>query len=65
MSQTISERPWLTLKEMAVRLDLPVGTIRKLRATGKAPRAVMMGRQLRFHVDDVTRWELERREASA
>jgi hypothetical protein len=45
-------------------LGLSVHTFRKIRHRGDGPRGVMMGRQLRFHVDDIERWERERREAS-
>ncbi len=59
------QRRWLSLPEVAEMLGLSVHTFRKIRHRGDGPRGVMMGRQLRFHVDDIERWERERREASA
>ena len=66
-SQSISpgQRRWLSLPEVAEMLGLSVHTFRKIRHRGDGPRGVMMGRQLRFHVDDIERWERERREALA
>lgn len=54
---------WLSLGQLAARLGLPEETIRTLRRTGKAPRGTKMGRQVRFHIDDVTAWEAEKRQA--
>ena len=59
------QRRWLSLPEVADMLGLPIDTFRKIRARGQGPHGVMMGRQLRFHVDDLAKWERERREASA
>jgi Helix-turn-helix domain len=56
---------WLTVEDLAGRWDLPVGTIRKFCASGKAPRRVRFGKRIRFHIDDVLAWEQSRREASA
>jgi excisionase family DNA binding protein len=56
---------WLSIEELAERLDLPVDTLWKFRAKGTAPRGVKMGKRVRFHVADIEAWEQERREASA
>ncbi len=57
------QRRWLSLREVAESAGLPIDTFRKIRARGQGPRGVMMGRQLRFHVEDVEQWERDRREA--
>jgi len=56
---------WLSIEDLAERLDLPVDTIRKFRADGHAPKGVRMGKRVKFHLDDVIAWERQRREASA
>lgn len=66
MSTVVERRQmWFSTPEVSERLGLPIDTFRKIRARGLGPRGVMMGRQLRFHVDDLEQWERERREASA
>ena len=57
------ERRWLSLEEIADSMGLSIHTLRKLRAQGKGPRAVRLGKQLRVHVDDLQAWEAERRES--
>lgn len=59
------QRRWLSLPEVAENLGLPIDTFRKIRARGQGPRGVLMGRQLRFHVEDVEEWERERRSSAS
>jgi len=56
---------WLSIDDLAARLDLSPETVRKLRFDGNGPRGVRMGKRVRFHIDDVTAWEEARREESA
>ncbi len=57
--------PWLTIEQLADRWQTTVAAVYKLRNRGSTPKAIKVGKSLRFHVDDVTAWERERREASA
>ena len=65
MAEITTAGPWLTIDQLAARLQKTVEATYKLRHIGKAPRAIKIGKELRFHIDDVTAWERERREASA
>jgi excisionase family DNA binding protein len=57
--------PWLSVEDLAARLNLSPATVRKLRADRKAPLGIRMGKRVRFHIDDVIAWERDRRQASA
>lgn len=59
-----AEQVWLSIEDLAARTGLPVQTIYTLRQKGKAPRGTRMGRQVRFHIDDVLAWEQQHRETS-
>lgn len=50
----------LTLTELAERLNVTPKVIYGLRYRGEAPPAIRVGRELRFAVDDVERWERAR-----
>lgn len=46
----------LTADEVATLLGVPVKTLYRWRWLGKAPRAVKVGRHLRFRQADVEQW---------
>jgi excisionase family DNA binding protein len=55
--------PMLSIDELAEYLDKPVRTIYDWRLSGRGPRAVHVGRSLRYRVCDVQAWldaQLER-----
>jgi excisionase family DNA binding protein len=56
---------WLSVEDLASRTGLPVQTIYTLRGKRKAPRGTRIGRQVRFHIDDVIAWERDQRQAGA
>jgi excisionase family DNA binding protein len=64
-SQAPPPTPWLTIEQMADRLQTTVQGVYKLRHHGKTPRAAKWGRSLRWHIDDVTAWETQQREAAS
>jgi hypothetical protein len=57
--------PYLTNEDLAARYKVGLGTIREWRAKGTGPRVTKIGQLVRYAVDDVLRWEAERREVSA
>lgn len=63
MSPTTTASPWLTIEQLADRLQTTVQATYKLRHLGKLPPAVRVGKSLRFHVDDVIAWERTQRAA--
>ena len=54
--------PLLSFDELSEYLHVPVKTLYDWRITGKGPRAIHVGRQLRFFVSDVHEWLTEQRE---
>ena len=48
---------WLTVDELAARLRIPKATLYQWRSRGEGPRAVRIGRHLRYRLADVERWE--------
>lgn len=54
--------PLLSIEELSEYLHVPVKTLYDWRLTGKGPRAVHVGRQLRFFVSDVQDWLSSQRE---
>lgn len=54
----------LTIDELAGYLALPVRTLYDWRLSGRGPRAVHVGRQLRYLVSDVQAWLAEQRETA-
>lgn len=57
--------PLLTVTELADYLGVPVTTIYDWRVDGKGPRAIRIGRYLKFAVSDVRSWLETRREPEA
>lgn len=46
----------LTIEELSEYLGVPVRTLYDWRLSGRGPRAVHVGRQLRYFISDVQRW---------
>ncbi len=51
-----SASPYLTAKQTANHLAIGYSTLRKLRATGRAPIGRLHGRTWRYHIDDIEAW---------
>ncbi len=49
----------LTIGEVAAYLDVPVETLRKWRAQRQGPKAIKLGRHLRYRPEDVDQWVTE------
>lgn len=47
----------LTVKDMAIRLQLSVDAIYKLKAKGKLPKEIMVGGNIRWRPETVEEWE--------
>jgi excisionase family DNA binding protein len=54
--------PLLSIEDLARYLGVPVTTIYDWRVDGKAPRAIKVGRHLKFAVSDVQAWLAQQRE---
>lgn len=52
---TVGDR-LLTTQDVADYLGIPVATLHQWRTKGTAPRAVKVGRHLRFRLTDVDAW---------
>lgn len=52
---------YLTIEELCTRLNITLRTARYWRTKGKGPRPVKMGRELRYPIDRVERYEAELR----
>ncbi len=65
MTQIETVSPWLTIEQLADRWQTTVAAVYKLRSRGSTPKAIKVGKSLRFHLDDVQAFERQRREASA
>ena len=46
----------LTLEQLAERLQLPKTTLYRWRCKGRGPRAIVVGRYIRFRPTDVEAW---------
>lgn len=51
------DSPYMTIDDLAERYQIPVQTVRHWRIRGTGPRAVKIGRYIRYRVDDVLDWE--------
>lgn len=56
--------PMLSIEELSDYLAVPVRTLYDWRLSGRGPRAVHVGRQLRFLVTDIQAWLEAQREAA-
>jgi DNA-binding transcriptional MerR regulator len=52
-----ADSPFLTLDDLAERYQVPIATVRYWRHRGTGPKAVRIGRYLRFRIEDVLAWE--------
>lgn len=60
----MSDSPWLSIDQLAARLQMQPTTLAYWRVQGKGPAFAKFGRHIRYHVDDVVEWESEQRRAS-
>lgn len=51
------DSPYLTIDDLAERYQVPVATVRYWRLRGTGPKAVKIGRFVRYRVEDVFAWE--------
>lgn len=51
------DSPYLTIDDLAERYQVPVATIRYWRHLGTGPKAMKIGRFVRYKIDDVLAWE--------
>jgi excisionase family DNA binding protein len=56
--------PLLSVEELSEYLHIPVKTLYDWRLSGRGPRAVHVGRQLRYFVTDVHNWLTTQRESA-
>lgn len=56
--------PLLSVEDLAEYLGIPVATIYDWRVDGKGPRAIRVGRHVKFAVSDVNAWIAQRREST-
>jgi predicted DNA-binding transcriptional regulator AlpA len=56
---------FLSVSALAERWGVRAAVIYGLRYKGQAPRALRIGRELRFRLEDVERWELAHRDNGA
>jgi len=54
-----ADSPFLTVDELAERYQVPVATVRYWRNRGTGPKAVKIGRFIRYPFADVVAWERE------
>lgn len=58
------ERLWLSIPELAARLGVSPATVRFWRVQGRGPVGVNFGKQVRYHVQEVERWERKQQAAA-
>ncbi|MCR1785946.1 helix-turn-helix domain-containing protein [Nocardioides carbamazepini] len=54
--------PLISIEELSEYLNVPTRTLYDWRLAGRGPRAVHVGRQLRYFVTDVNEWLEQQRE---
>jgi predicted DNA-binding transcriptional regulator AlpA len=54
---TTGDSPYLTVDELAERYQVPVATVRYWRVQGTGPKAVKIGRWVRYPLTDVLAFE--------
>jgi excisionase family DNA binding protein len=54
--------PLISIEELSEYLNVPTRTLHDWRLAGRGPRAVHVGRQLRYFVADVNEWLQQQRE---
>ena len=65
MTLTDSPEILLTTKDLAQRWQIKEQTLRHWRMRGEGPRALAVGRLVRFRLEDVEAWESAQLEAGA
>lgn len=53
----MTESRYLTIPQLAKRLEVPVGTVYHWNKVGRAPRRHKFGNLVRYLVADVEKWE--------
>lgn len=56
-SLAAGDSPYLTIDDLAERYQVPVQTVRHWRIRGTGPKAVKIGRFVRYPLDAVLAWE--------
>jgi excisionase family DNA binding protein len=56
MGNNTDER-WLSRRELADRLGLPIKTLAQWASKGSGPQYALMGRHVRYRLSDVIEWE--------
>jgi predicted DNA-binding transcriptional regulator AlpA len=59
LATATGDSPFLTLDELAERYQVPVATVRYWRNRKTGPKAVKIGRYVRYRIEDVLTWERE------
>ena len=57
LTTATADSPFLTLDELAERYQVPVATVRYWRNQHTGPKAVKIGRYVRYRLEDVLAWE--------
>jgi excisionase family DNA binding protein len=57
-----SSRQLVTIDELSEWLQVPKQTVYKWRSCGSGPRALRIGKHVRFEIADVERWLVDHRE---
>lgn len=55
--RSTDDSPYYTIDDLAERYQVPVATVRYWRIRGEGPRAVKIGRFVRYPVAEVLAWE--------
>jgi predicted DNA-binding transcriptional regulator AlpA len=54
------EQRWLSRRQLADRLGLPIKTLAQWASKGTGPPYARMGRHVRYRLSDIVEWETER-----
>jgi len=63
--ETPAERTWLSRKQVAARLNVPVATLANWASQRRGPRYGRFGNYTRYRLSDVIAWEEQQRQALA
>ncbi|MEU6135438.1 helix-turn-helix domain-containing protein [Nocardioides sp. NPDC047086] len=64
MSGVVEIEPLWTVHDVSAYIGVPVATIYQWRVRGEGPRAIRLGRHLRFERQAVVAWIEQQREAA-
>jgi len=54
--EPLSKDDLLSPQELSELLSIPLATVYRWRSRGDGPRAMKLGRHVRYRIDDVLRW---------